>query len=299
MIKDWDNIRIFLAIVRDGSLPAAAASLGINHTTVFRRVHELEETLETRLFQRSGRKLVLTSAGETLLLHAEAMETAVMGINRSVAGIDKTMEGPLVITTADTLAQTILPPILIKMAEAYPGLQLSVKSGNTMSNLNKRDADIAIRPTIKPPDDYVGRKLGPIEFSYFASEKLLHQLHISTLNLDTLRPRTALIAFDQSLKHIGAAQELEAESRHWTRVWRVDSLMTAQSLCAQGAGVALLPRFVNRLGILVELPERVNRPDFGSLWLLSHRDIMRAARVAEAYRFLFRELKTEFPSQLV
>jgi DNA-binding transcriptional LysR family regulator len=108
-----------------------------------------------------------------------------------------------------------------------------------------------------------------------------------------------LIAFDQSLKHIGAAQELETEPWHWTRVFRVDSLMIAQTLCAQGARVALLPRFVNRLGNLVELPVRVNRPDFGSLWLLSHRDIMKAARVAEAYRFLFRELKTQFPSQLV
>jgi DNA-binding transcriptional LysR family regulator len=171
---DWEDLRYVLAVADASSLAAAARTLRVNHTTVLRRVNGFEEKLGLRFFERLPTGYALTAGGEELLTAARAMADTVTALERRLQGRDLRLEGELRLTTTDTLmASPVLPKALAAFRERHPGIVVEVSTPNTMANLVRRDADVAVRPTLDPPETLVGRRLCAVAFAPYAAPAYL------------------------------------------------------------------------------------------------------------------------------
>jgi len=141
----WDDLRYVLAVARTGSLAGAARSLGVNHTTVLRRVDAFEKTLGLRLFERLPAGYILTAGGEELIAAARHIHGTVAMLERKLAGQDLRLSGVVRVTTTDTLMSSILPEILAEFRASHSRIQVETAVSNLMLNLTKRDADVAVR----------------------------------------------------------------------------------------------------------------------------------------------------------
>lgn len=148
---EWDDLRIVLAVFREGTLSGAARRLGVTHSTVFRRLGAIEEQMGARLFERFRDGYVPTPAGETAAKAAARLEDEVLTLERRLSGQDQKPSGIVRITTTDTLG-TILMRHLPAMRAVHPEIQFEIAISNSMANLTRREAEIAIRPTPEPPE---------------------------------------------------------------------------------------------------------------------------------------------------
>ena len=156
---EWDDLRYLLAVATEGSLAGAARVLGVNHTTVLRRVNAFEERLGVRLFERLPAGYTLTAEGAELVEAARLMEDTVASLERRLVGRDRKLVGTVRVTTTDTLAGSILPAILADFRRQHPGIALELATSNLVVSLSKRAADVAIRPAENPPEG-IGRAPG-------------------------------------------------------------------------------------------------------------------------------------------
>jgi DNA-binding transcriptional LysR family regulator len=138
----WDDLEIFLATARAGTLAGAASTLGVNSSTIHRRITDLESQLRTRLFDRSQRGYALTPVGEMLLEHAIAIEEEVLAATRKVSGRDQNLEGDVRVSTIDDIAILILPPIVKSFRAMHPGVSVQVTPEQELANLSRGQADV-------------------------------------------------------------------------------------------------------------------------------------------------------------
>ncbi len=178
---EWDDLRYVLAVASAGSLAGAARSLGVNHTTVLRRIDAFEKRLGLRLFERLPTGYVLTAGGEELIAAARRIDETVTTLERKLAGRDLRLSGTVRVTTTDTLMGSILPEILAEFRASHPGIQVEIAVSNLMFNLTKRDADVAIRPANDPPETLVGRRVAKIAFAIYGSARYLSKHKAKTL----------------------------------------------------------------------------------------------------------------------
>ena len=236
---EWDDLRYVLAVATAGSLAGAARSLGVNHTTVLRRVGAFEKRLGLRLFERLPTGYVLTAGGEELIAAARQIDDTVTTLERKLAGQDLRLSGTVRVTTTDTLMGSILPEILAEFREAHPGIQVEVAVSNLMFNLTKRDADVAIRPAEDPPETLVGRRVAKVAFAIYGS---------AALSRATQGRRPAdhrWVGPDDSLAGTSVARWMRAELPDSEIALRADSLLGLAAGRAGGpraGGVAVLPR---------------------------------------------------------
>ena len=170
---EWDDLRYVLAVANAGSLAGAARKLGVNHTTVLRRIGVFEKELGLRLFERLPTGYVLTAGGEELIAAARHIDETVTTLERKLAGQDLRLSGAVRVTTTDTLMGSIVPEILAEFRESHTGIQVEVAVSNLMFNLTKRDADVAIRPAKDPPETLIGRRIAKIAFAIYGSPQYL------------------------------------------------------------------------------------------------------------------------------
>ncbi len=163
----WDDLRVFLAVARQGSLTTAGDELGINTSTVQRRLTALEKILGARLFDRVPTGSVPTAAGEALLPLAEQVEADVMAAVRAVAGRDQAPRGSVHLTAPEPLVPLLVEP-LASFRAAFPLIDLQVSLGDRYLDLSRREADVAVRPSPNPPADAVGRRIAPIAWAVYA-----------------------------------------------------------------------------------------------------------------------------------
>jgi DNA-binding transcriptional LysR family regulator len=163
----WDDFRLVKTIAEAKGLAGAAERLGVNHSTVFRRLGQLEEDLGVKLFERHRTGYALTAAGEEMALLAERMEEDVATFARKLAGQAVSPAGELRVTTNDTLLVHLLTPLFARFAKACPDVRLDVVLANQALNLSKRDADVAIRATDNPPETLVGRRVATIAWAIY------------------------------------------------------------------------------------------------------------------------------------
>lgn len=168
----WDDLRYVLAVAREGTLSRAAARLGVNHSTVSRRLSALSEQLGVRLFERLPEGYVPTPAGEDVVRVAARLEDDVLSLEGRVLGRDAELRGGLVVTTTDALARRLIPEVG-EFVQRYPKIDLELSVDYGLMNLGKREADVAVRLTNAPPEHLVGRKVARMEFALFASKSLL------------------------------------------------------------------------------------------------------------------------------
>lgn len=166
---DWDEFRLVKAIADARSLVGAAEALGLNHSTVFRRLAAIESAIGARLFERSRAGYRPTAAGEEMIGLAGAMANSIVDFERRVAGRNVKPSGELRVATTDAIAIALSPPILARFRAVNPGVQLDLIVAAQTLNLPRRDADVAIRAANEPPEALVGRRIGVMRWAAYRS----------------------------------------------------------------------------------------------------------------------------------
>jgi DNA-binding transcriptional LysR family regulator len=277
---DWDNLRHVLAVADAGSLAGAARLLGVNHTTVLRRLGAFEEQLGVRLFERLPTGYVLTAGGEELIAAARRIDDTVATLGRKLTGQDLRLSGTVRVTTTDTLMGSILPEILAAFRAAHPGIQLEIALSNSMFNLSKRDADVAIRPAKNPPEALVGRQVANIAFAVYGSPDYLAK-HDSAADLAAHR----WVAPDDSLAETSVAAWMRSELRGSEIALRADSLLALRQAAEAGLGLSALPCYLGDTSpglVCVHAPVAAMQT---ALWILTHEDLRHTARIRAFIEF--------------
>lgn len=281
--SDLNDLRCVAAIVDTGSLSGAARRLGVNHATVFRRLGQLEQRLGVRLFERLAGRYVPTTAGEEIARAGMAIEETAQRALLKVAGQDLRPSGVVRLSTTDSVAHVLLNPALAACRRRYPDITLQLGIDNGMANLSRRDADIAIRPALQPPEHLIGKRIGPLAFAAYAAPAYLESLAPANAPppLPSERPLSdyAWIALDDTLGRHRTLRWLEAIVPLDLVGFRASTFNTLRQACIAGLGVALLPCF---LGDSTPLLTRIMAPDpalASELWLLTHPDLRDTVRI--------------------
>jgi DNA-binding transcriptional LysR family regulator len=267
---DWDDLRYVLAVADSGSLAKAAAALRVNRTTVLRRINAFERKHAVRLFERLPNGYVLTSAGHEILAAARGFEDTIATLERKLAGQDLRPEGLVRVTTTDTLMGSILPALLIAFQQANPGITLHVSSSNTLANLSKRDADVAVRPVTDAPETAVGRRVCSVAFAVY---------HAAGDAADARLADQRWIAPDESLSSTSVALWMRESIPAGRTACAVDSLLGMREICAAGAGVAALPCYLGDTDLRLARLHPPIKEMTTALWVLTHPDLARTARI--------------------
>ncbi len=294
---DWNHVRAFLAVVEQGSLSGAARALKQTQPTLSRQISSLEEALNLTLFERGTRIMQITEAGSELLAHVQNMAEAATQISLVAAGQSQAIEGAVRITSSDAMAAYALPRCLISLRESYPGISVELVPSNEMSDLTRRDADIAIRHVRPEQPDLVAKRIADIEISLFASKTYLSGLgplnapedfadanFIGYQSPERLVPQIAAMGFPVTKSNFGIT---------------TSNGSTMYELVRDGAGIAFLPTIVaeGRLGLQRVLP---NAPSFNmETWLVTHREIQTSRRIRITFDHLAKELAKDKWASLI
>lgn len=281
---NWDDLRLFLAVARASSLSQAAATLGVNQSTVSRRLAAMEADLDTRLIERRADGPLLSAAGTELLATATNIEAEVARADRWLAGRNSLLTGRLRITCSDNFLEAFLAPRVAAFADAHPEIDLDIVTSYQHLSLSRREADIAIRTTRAPQETLVGRRLFRFALAVYGAR--------AVYCARARYPGGGPSPDSASLSWIGWESELYnrimihdhfpgATVRH-----RTDSLVAQRALARAGLGVAVIGCFAGDpdpdLVRIYPGPITENAMD---LWLLTHPDIRRTARVRAFMRF--------------
>ncbi|WP_176719796.1 MULTISPECIES: LysR family transcriptional regulator [unclassified Pseudomonas] len=279
---DYPDLALVLALVRGGSLARAAALLKVDVSTVFRAVRRLEAGLGQQLFDKSRAGYLPTSLALTLAQQAEAAEQALEAARVGVAQGGEVISGTVRLTCTDSVLQSLLLPALARFMPNYPALVIELCTSNDFANLNRRDADIAVRLTATPPEHLVGRCLGAVSYRLYASSEYRQRVDCSDL------AQVAWIAPDDFLPdHPSVAWRRQ----QWPGVqpaYRCNSMLTVAELVRAGLGVAALPDFLIGEGNLVPLSEPLGQET--ALWLLTRPDCRALRSVVTLFDELARHL---------
>ncbi len=282
---DWNDLHFVLAVCRAGTLSGAARELGVNHSTVFRRIGAIEKKLGVRLFERLATGYVMTEAGEAILESGERIENEVFGLTRKLIGRDLHLSGVLRVAVPDALLMKVVMHHLAKFSQRYPAIQFELVISNDYLNLTRREADIAIRATRLPPDTAVGRRLCAIMTTIYGSaEYLARQTEDAIENYAWLMP-------DENLEHLPVTKWLG--TKRVSVKLRCNTLLGLYEATVEGFGVSALPCFLadpdTRLKRIMSPPDKLA----SELWLLTHPDLRRTARVKALMDFLTEALQKE------
>jgi DNA-binding transcriptional LysR family regulator len=273
---DWDDARIFLGIYRAGTLRGAAAQLGIDQAPAGRRLAAMEAALNARLVLRTPAGYVPTPAGETAARPAEKMEAAAHQLEREMQGIDHRLSGTVRVATTDTMAQYFVMEAIRALHAAHPDIRVVLHVTTAVSNLTRREADLAVR-TLKPTDpDLVSRHLARRSSGLYASMGYLRERGMP-------REEDALAGHDLVIYHASVAPR---QATHVAGVpvagariaLEVNTGLMLMEATRAGIGIAELP--VHMAGqdprLVRVFPDRVHSYD---MYLVMHGDLNRSARV--------------------
>jgi DNA-binding transcriptional LysR family regulator len=275
-MTDWDDIRLFLELAREGSLSAAARRLKVDHSTVARRVSALEKRLGLRLFDRLARGYVLTEEGETLLGAAERMEAEALALQRQASG-RPAAQGNVRLSTSPMLASLFLAPRLVEFQRQHPEIRVALSGNNRVVDLNRREADLALRLTKPAEAGLIARRVGTVGFGLYANPQYLA----------ARKPKDyGFIGYDETLGQISQQRWLEQQARDRPIVFLCSDMTTMYHATCAGMGVAVLPHFAGTTDPrLRAVPAETAAPD-REVWLLVHPDLRRAPRVRSVMDYL-------------
>ena len=266
---NWDDLRLFLAVARSGSISGAAKQLGVQHSTISRRIRQFEQMLGARLIERKKGGYELTQAGEHVKEAANNIEREVLGVDGVLIGKDTRLIGPLRVTAINNMASSILMPMFADFSNKHPLVELHIVVSNLDASLAQRDADVAIRLTNSPPDTLVGKRIVTVASTIYGSRS-----YIEKLRQNNNDPRW--IGVECCVFHkIWTKQACGEQPYHFISD---DTLLTLAAI-KENLGVSILPCFMGDSDTALV---RYREPDPAynlGLWLLLHPDLRRTARV--------------------
>ena len=275
------DLAITLAMTRAGTLAAAGERLGVDASTVFRTLQRIERGLGRRLFERTRAGYVPTEVADALAEHAEAVEAALDAAHSTVESEPSQISGTVRITTTDTVLHGLVAPALSALRAEHPLLGFELHTGNELASLTRRDADIAVRATKRPPPHLVGKQIGPIRVALYAAKRgsVRRLSQVQAGACDWIAPDDALP------EHPSVVWR----RRHFPKVvprYRVGSILSVLELIALGLGVGVVPLFLaeSRSDVL-RLSEALDECET-ALWLLTHPEARHLRRVGAVYSHL-------------
>jgi DNA-binding transcriptional LysR family regulator len=289
---DWNQARAFLATALEGSLSAAARKLGQTQPTLSRQVAGLEEDLGVTLFERVGKRLVLTETGHDLVAHVRAMGEAAGLVALGATGRSEAIVGEVRISASEIVAAYLLPPIVERIRKAYPEIDVHVVASNRLSDLLRREADIAIRHVRPEQPDLVARKVRDSSAHLYAAKRYLARHG---------RPKTFDLtdamfvgsddnpAFVEFIGKLGARVSLESFKS------TTDSHLVGWEMVRQGLGIGAMIREVGEAtpGVAQVLPNFPAIPV--PFWLCTHRELATSRRIRVAFDLLAQALAENLP----
>ena len=275
---DWNDLQMFLGIARAGQLTRAGAAMGVNATTVGRRLRRLESQVGATLFEQTREGHVLTEAGEQLLGKVEAMAQAAVGIGDGVGqGAGSHVTGKLRISVSEGFGSWFLSPLISEFMTAHPALVLDLVSSSGFLSLSKREADIAVMLSRPKAGPIVARKLSDYALRLYASRAYLNACGVPGGPGELARGHR-LIGYIPDLLYAPELRYLDEIHPGLQPAIRSSSIIAQHQLIASGAGIGILPCFIGDADprVVPVLPDhRITR----TFWLATHKDTHQLARV--------------------
>lgn len=274
----WDALRYFLVVARSPSIREAAKTMKVSHSTVLRQLNLLEEQLETRLFDRNSVGFQLTAAGEDVFRSVLDIEESTQYIQRIATGRDTSLEGLVSINMPEILTHPSVLPDFSEFKQSFSKIKIKINQSYRMVDLNKREADIAVRLTNTPPDDLVGRKIGKLTLSaYCTNDYALQHKPLSQ------QSKAEIIAYGTPEKW-NTDNELLENFSHLDVTGYFDNVLLQIELTKQGLGVGIIPTTIaDQEPMLVRLVDESISYD---IWIVYHTDLRYTSRVRVVRDFL-------------
>lgn len=285
---DWTLLRSFLAVIDAGSLLGAAKRLGTHQPTLSRQIAELESQLGVPLFERTGRGLLPTEGARAIVDAARQMAQAAGAVESSLRSKAESTRGSVRISASAAMAFHLLPPCLTQMRLRHPGIDIDLVASNAVSNLLRREADIALRMIRPTQATVIGRRLGELPVGAFAATAYIQRRgrpnRLADLSHHDLVGMDADDSIIRGLQAVGLALTRDAFSV------RCDDQLVYNRMVEEGAGIGMMPVFVGSRLIGVErLLPSLKGPSL-PLWLLVHREIKGNPAIRSAYDLLAQEI---------
>lgn len=290
---DWNQARAFLATAEEGSLSAAARALGVTQPTVGRQVTALEEVLGVVLFDRVGRSLALTPSGLDLLEHVRAMGEAAGLVSMAASGRSESVAGQVCITASDLMASVHLPPILARLREAAPEIEIEILASNAVRDLRRREADIAIRHVRPDQPELIARLVHETTGHLYASTAWLER-HGRPRSVADLAD-AAFIAFEDPERTLAYMTSWGLPVTRSNIKLVTNSGDTNRELIRLGLGIGMMTRELAALtpGLEAILPDAVSVPV--PVWLTTHRELRTSRRIRIVFDLLAEALSEPSP----
>jgi DNA-binding transcriptional LysR family regulator len=294
-VENWDDIRIFLAVARQGGLTSAAQNLGINHTTVARRLTGLETALHTRLVNRTPTGVTLTPAGQSFLLHAERIEIEAQRAEQRVYAADGTISGKVRLATREGVGAWLICPRVAELKRRHPALNLDLVSEARTISLLKRDADITISLQYPSQNRVVVQKLTDYRLGLYASPGYLREYGpIDTIEELNNRDVVWYVEDFVDIEEQRYMQRIVANARAG---FRATNILAQYAALVSGMGVGIIPVYQasqdpNLVRVLADQVEEMR-----TYWLSVHPDAQDLPNVRAVIDFILeivREKKALF-----
>ena len=282
---DWRLVRSFLAVLDQGSLLAAARSLGVSQPTLGRHISELESQLASVLFERTGRGLLPTRTALQLAQAARQMQDGALQLSRTLAGSKSQAGGTVRITASVPVAVQLLPPILLNLRLALPDIQVELVSSNQVSNLLRREADIAIRMVRPDQTSLVARKLGEASVGAYAHRDYLARRGVPTLPAELLQHELVGSDTDPAIRQGFEAMGFPVPREAFAL--RSDDLLVQWQAVRAGLGIGFMADYQAHLdpGVRPVLAGQLQIPPL-PMWLAVHREIRTSRHIRAVFDFL-------------
>jgi DNA-binding transcriptional LysR family regulator len=281
---DWNQLKAFLQTAQTGSLSAAARKLGLTQPTLSRQVAAIEQQMGVTLFERVGKAMVLTPTGLDLLEHARAMGAAAEALGLAASGRSQAVGGLVSVSATDAVAAYLLPPIVQRLRAQEPGIAVEVISSNALSDLLRREADIAIRHVKPEQPDLIARLIREAQAYFYASEDWV-QAHGHPRNAQEAA-RLPFVGSDRNGQYLAYLRQHGLNLNEDNFSCYSDHTVAHWALVCQGMGIGAMMTEIARktpgmVRVLDDLP-----PVRFPIWLVSHRELRTSRRIRVVFEAL-------------
>lgn len=276
-MADWEDLHHFVTLAREGTLSAAARTLGVDHATVARRVAALEESTGLKLIDRRSRATTLTDEGKRIAVVAAPMEEAAFAVGRAAQAAKPGVDGEVTISAPPNFASSVIAPQLVRLRQQYPGIRIKLIGEKRRASLSRREADVALRLMRPVEAGLFVRRIGSFGFSLYGAASYLER---------TPPHAFAFIGYDASMA--------ESPQEVWLRtiigerevVLRTNDLEAQAAAARAGLGIAALPHYLGDGDPDLQRHVVAERPISRDVWLAVHRDLRQLPAVRAVMDFL-------------
>ncbi len=281
---DWNQLKAFLATAEAGSLSAAARKLGLTQPTLSRQVAAIEKAMGVTLFERVGKAMALTTTGLDLLEHARAMGTAAEALTLAATGRSQAVGGVVSVSATDGVAAYLLPPLVRKLRDQDPGIAVEVIASNALSDLLRREADIAIRHVKPEQPELIGRLIREASAHFYASEDWVKTHGHPRCAADAAN--LPFVGFERNGQYLAYLQQHGLPVTQANFSCHAEHSVANWALVRHGMGIGAMMDDIARqmpgvVRVLDDLP-----PVMFPIWLVSHRELRTSRRIRVVFEAL-------------